>query len=392
MRVLVVAEYYPRVAQPAFGVWAHRQALAARDAGAEIRVLVLHRPIPSLQALRRGELRGAWAGVAQPRRVSLDGLTVDYLRYLSPPRPRSYGRWGACAAPLLRRVLPRLHREFPFELIHAHYAVPAGDAVRRAAPAVPTVVSVHGGDVHGRHAAGPFVAPALAHARVVMANSAGTAKRCRALGAGDVRVVHLGADLPPDPLTGPRPAGARPTIVTVGNLIARKRHVDVIAALPGLVKRYPGLRYRIVGDGPEREPLRALATQLGVADHVELLGALGHAGAVAEAQAATLFVLPSVSEAFGVSYIEAMAAGVPAVGCRGEDGPEEIAASGGGIELVPPHNPAALAAALDELLSDPQRRDAVGQAARATVERSFTWERCGTETVAVYSAALRARG
>ena len=392
MRVLVLAEYYPRVAQPAFGVWAHRQALAAREAGAEIRVLVLHRPIPSLQALRRGELRGAWAGVAQPRRVSLDGLTVDYLRYLSPPRPRSYGHWGAWAAPLLRRVLPRLHREFPFELIHAHYAVPAGDAARRAAPGVPTVVSVHGGDVHGRHAAGPFVGPALAHARVVMANSAGTANRCRALGAGDVRVVHLGADLPPGPLTRSGSTGAPPTIVTVGNLIERKRHTDVIAALPALVERYPTLRYRIVGDGPEREPLRALATQLGVAEHVELLGALGHAAAVAEAQAATLFVLPSVSEAFGVSYIEAMAGGVPAVGCRGEDGPEEIAAAGGGIELVNPCDPRALSACLDALFSDPEGRAALGRAARATVEQSFTWERCGAETVAVYAAALRARG
>jgi teichuronic acid biosynthesis glycosyltransferase TuaC len=392
MRVLVLAEYYPRVAQPAFGVWAHRQALAACEAGAEIRVLVLHRPIPSLQALRRGELRGAWAGVAQPRRVSLDGLTVEYLRYLSPPRPWSYGRWGAWAAPLLRRVLPRLHREFPFELIHAHYAVPAGDAVRRAAPGVPTVVSVHGGDVHGRHAAGPFVGPTLAHARVVMANSAGTARRCRALGAGDVRVVHLGADLASGRVTGPGPAAARPTIVTVGNLIARKHHADVIAALPGLVKRYPGLRYRIVGDGPEGEPLRTLAAQLGVADHVVLLGALGHAAAVAEAQAATVFVLPSVSEAFGVSYIEAMAAGVPAVGSRGEDGPEEIAAAGGGIELVNPCDPAALSRCLDALLSDPERRAALGRAARANVERSFTWERCGAETVAVYAAALGASG
>ena len=51
MRVAVVAEYYPRRRDPVLGVWAHRQALAARDAGAEIRVLALERPLPSADAL-----------------------------------------------------------------------------------------------------------------------------------------------------------------------------------------------------------------------------------------------------------------------------------------------------------------------------------------------------
>ena len=46
MKVVVVAEYYPRAAEPELGIWAHRQALAARDAGAEVEVLVLHRPVP----------------------------------------------------------------------------------------------------------------------------------------------------------------------------------------------------------------------------------------------------------------------------------------------------------------------------------------------------------
>ena len=54
MRVAIVAEYYPRAADPVLGVWAHRQALAARDAGADVRVLVLHRPVPSRAAVARG--------------------------------------------------------------------------------------------------------------------------------------------------------------------------------------------------------------------------------------------------------------------------------------------------------------------------------------------------
>jgi glycosyltransferase involved in cell wall biosynthesis len=99
-------------------------------------------------------------------------------------------------------------------------------------------------------------------------------------------------------------------------------------------------------------------------------------------------VLPSVAEAFGVSYVEAMAGGVPAIGSRGEDGPEEIASAGGGIELVAPRDPRALADTIDGLLSHPERLEALGAAARDTVAREFTWERCGRETVAAYEEVL----
>jgi glycosyltransferase involved in cell wall biosynthesis len=144
-----------------------------------------------------------------------------------------------------------------------------------------------------------------------------------------------------------------------------------------------------VGDGPEREPLRTLAAQLGVADRVELRGQLPPGEAAAEARRGRVFVLPSVDEAFGVAYIEAMAGGVPAIGCRGEPGPEEIAAAGDGIVLVAPGDVEALAEAIEALLTDPRRAQELGQRARETVARGFTWERCGRETVAAYQAALR---
>ncbi|MGZ4342165.1 MAG: glycosyltransferase [Solirubrobacteraceae bacterium] len=384
MKALIVAEYYPRAGDPVGGVWAHRQTLATRDAGADVRVLVLHRPVPPLSAVRAADVGRALAVVRQPQTAQLDGLSVEYVRYLSPPRPLSYDSWGGWAAPLLGRAMRRLRQEFPFDLVHAHYAVPAGDAVRRAAGSAPLVVSVHGHDVQGRGAGGPAVATTLGHARLVLANSAGTARRCAALGAQDSRVVHLGADVPP---TRAAPS-ERPTLVTVGHLAARKRHADVISALALLRDQHPQLRYVIVGDGPERERLAEHAGSLGVADRVEFRGQLPNREAVAVARTAALFVMPSVDEAFGVAYIEAMAGGVPAIGCRGEDGPEEIAAAGGGIELVPARDVRALAERIDALFSDPPTLVALGDAARETVEREFTWEHCGAQTVAAYEHVL----
>jgi glycosyltransferase involved in cell wall biosynthesis len=382
------------------GVWAHRQALATREAGADVRVLVLQRLVPPRSSLAAGPgaVRSAFAALArEPRSQTRDGLSVTYVPYVSPPREHGYARWGAWAAAPLALALRRLAREFPFQLIHAHNAVPAGDAVRRARVDAPLIVSVHGGDVLYTARRGELgaraVAAGLGAARLVLANSRGTAELARGHGARETRVVHLGTELPAATSASrhdPRPRrDGTPSLVTVGHLVARKRHGDVLRALAVLAARYPSLRYVVIGDGPERIALEGLATRLGVAARIEFTGQLAPADALERARRCTLFVMPSTDEAFGVAYVEAMAAGLPAIGCRGEAGPEEIAAAGDGFVLVPPGDIERLTQRIDELLSDPMRLREAGQRARATVAAHFTWERCGEQTLGAYEHVLR---
>jgi len=196
---------------------------------------------------------------------------------------------------------------------------------------------------------------------------------------------------PHPPASGPglAPLKRAPALVTVGHLVARKRHADVMRALAVLSDRHPTLRYVIVGEGPERPALESLALRLGVSERVELCGQLEPAAALARMRSCTLFAMPSTEEAFGVAYIEAMAAGLPAIGCRGEPGPEEIAKAGDGFVLVPPGDIERLSQRMDELLSDPDRLREAGRRARATVAANFTWEGCGVQTRAAYEDALR---
>ncbi len=392
----VVAEFYPSRHDPVLGIWAHRQAIAARDAGAEVRVLVLNRLVPPRASLASGPAAAVTA-LAERAREPLsqlrDGIAVTYVPYVSPPRSGHYPSWGAWAAAPLAIALRHLARTFPFDLIHAHNAVPAGDAVRRARIARPMIVSVHGGDVFHTAGLGPAGAAAVARglgaARLVVANSEGVADLARAHGAGETRVVHLGANLPPAKSHGHGRGQGPPTLVTVAHLIARKRHGDVLRAVSVLGHRHPTLRYAIIGDGPERVALEGLAARLGVADRVDFLGQLDPDEALERSRRCTLFVMPSTDEAFGVAYVEAMAAGLPAIGCRGEPGPEEIAAAGDGFLLVPPGDIERLTQRIDELLSDPQRLREAAQRARATVAAQFTWERCGTQTLAAYEHVIR---
>jgi glycosyltransferase involved in cell wall biosynthesis len=405
VRVAVVAEWYPSPGDPVLGIWAHRQAVAARDAGAEVRVLALRRPIPPL-AVARALLDvppaaapfGRWIAGARTslRPATLDGLLVDPVPFVAPPRPWSYGSWGYWMAPPLARALDRLYGSWSFDVLHAHCLAPAGHAAARWArgrrgPAF--VVSAHGPDMInvpvGSAIGARACRAAMAAADLVVANSSWAARRCEAIAGRSLpmRVVHLGADVPAAPHASDNGAVR---MVTVAHLVARKRHAVVLRALARLEPaRRP--EYLVIGDGPCRSGLERLAGELGVADRVHFLGQLDNRDAVARAAACDLFVMPGVEEPFGVAFVEAMAAGLPAIGSRGEGGPEDIAAAGGGMVLVPPDDPAALAAEIERLTADPSELRRLGAAARETVAANFTWERCGVETVAAYQAALEAR-
>jgi glycosyltransferase involved in cell wall biosynthesis len=101
--------------------------------------------------------------------------------------------------------------------------------------------------------------------------------------------------------------------------------------------------------------------------------------------------MPGVHEPFGVAFVEAMAAGLPAIGGRGEGGPHDIAAAGEGMLLVTPGDARELAETLRGLHGDRDELRRLGAAARATVAANFTWEACGERTVAAYGEALRNR-
>jgi glycosyltransferase involved in cell wall biosynthesis len=393
LRVAVVAEYYPRPSDPALGIWAHRQAVGVLERGVDVHALALERPLPPLRAVRRldTELLREWAaGVRRPPAdATLDGVPVRYVRFLSPPRPLSYASWGRWAARPLGRALDRLWAEAPLDLIHAHYAVPSGDAVSRwlrsRGHRVPLVVSVHGGDLSyaaARSARGRrTVARVLRAAGAVVANSEVTRQGIEELTGPlpRLRVIHPGADAPP----AARERHPDPTLVTVAHLEPHKNQASVIRALAALAGRYPRLRYELIGKGPDREALEELARSLGVADRVSFRGAMAHDTALAELGRCHVHVMPSIHDAFGVAHVEAMAAGLPTIGGQGT-GAEDIAGAGEGMVLVPPGDLAALARTIERLLADEPERNRLGEAARQTAAEHFSWSRNADETLALY--------
>lgn len=175
-----------------------------------------------------------------------------------------------------------------------------------------------------------------------------------------------------------RPAARRvtqPHVLYVGSLNRsdqHKRFPDLLEACSILRSDLPGLRLSAVGDGDGRADYAKLAAKLGVADMVSFRGRL-EGDAVAEAyRDAAVLAIPSLRETFGMVITEAMASGLPVVAVNGGGVPTLVDDKQDGL-IVPPQNPGALAAALREILADPARADAMGQAGRRKMCERLAW-------------------
>ncbi len=223
------------------------------------------------------------------------------------------------------------------------------------------------------------------------------ARRLLALGAPPERVVvhRTGIDLRRWPYRERRPrADGRLRLVTVGRLVEKKGIEYVLRAVRILVDRGVDVEYRILGDGPRRDRLDALAADLGIADRVRLHGR-HEQGAVREGvEGSDLLVAASVTAADGDEegipnvLKEAMALGLPVVGTRHAGIPELVEDGVSGL-LVPERDEAALADALQRLAGEPDRWAAMGRVGRARIERDYDIEKLNDRLAGLFENLTR---
>ncbi len=176
-----------------------------------------------------------------------------------------------------------------------------------------------------------------------------------------------------------------PLIVAATRLVPEKDVGTLINAIAQLREVFPSIRCLIAGEGQLHAELDALVEKLGIGDCVRLLGFRDDVTAIM--QAADVFVLPSLNEPFGLVLLEAMALGRPIV-ATAAGGPLEIVEHNVGGLLVPPRSAQDMAAAIEEILSDPARAEQMGRAGRERFEKHFTVQKMAAATAGVYRSAL----
>jgi glycosyltransferase involved in cell wall biosynthesis len=211
---------------------------------------------------------------------------------------------------------------------------------------------------------------------------------------GKLALVPSGVSLSPPALTEGPPSlraliGApesAPVVVTPAALTPEKRHEDLLEAARAVLQQVPEARFVWLGEGPRRAALEQLRDQLGLAQRVFLLGFRPDARALM-AQC-TVAALASDLEGIATALIEAQADGVPVVATR-VGGIPEVVQDGVSGRLVPARDPSALAAALIEVLTQPERARAWSGQARLGMMQ-FDIERTVDRTLEEYQRVLEA--
>ena len=174
-----------------------------------------------------------------------------------------------------------------------------------------------------------------------------------------------------------------PVVACVSRLIARKGQDTLIRAWPRVLAEAPDAVLLIVGGGPDRDRLEDLAQRTGVSQAVRFTGAVPWAEIPPYVDAADVFAMPCRTrrfglepEALGIVTLEASATGKPVV-IGDSGGAGDTVRHGETGYLVDPYNPTATAVRLIELLTDPARARAMGEAGRAWVRDEWTWAQSG---------------
>ena len=392
IRLLTFTTLYPHAGLPNQGVFVENRLRHLMGTGrADSTVLA---PVPWFPS--RAARFGTWSRFAMaPAEEQRHGLRVVHPRFAVVPKlgmTAAPALLYASAAPALARLL---RNGATFDLIDAHYLYPDGVAAMMLGRrfGLPVVLTARGSDVTQLP---DYALPrrmirwAMARADAMISVSAGLKRAMVALGAEGSRITVLrnGIDLDgfrPPPDTAAREALRAgldlrgPTLLSVGHLIDRKGHHHAIAALPHL----PGWTLLVVGEGPERGRLEALATRLGVAERVRMLGAHPHAALPRFYGAADALVLASSREGWANVLLESMACGTPVVASDIPGNDEVVQRREAGL-IVGRNTAEGFADGVRALWADMPAREAVRHYAEG-----FSWDATSEGQLAVFAQAQR---
>jgi len=395
IKVLVISHMYLSTFDK-ISLFTHQQVkeLAQQGCGIKVIVPLPWIPFPLIYFSKK------WREYSKvPSKMILDGIEVYYPRYLEFPRGIFFASSGKRMYKGIKGLSGKIYKDFQFDLIHAHVALPDGYAGMLLAERYkkPLIITIHGQDfqqtIYRNKKCRENVKKVISFSKktIVVSNKLARISR-KELGIApdkiiivpngvDLNNIHYHRDILFERYKDKK-------IILSISTLRKIKGIDLnLFAIKKLKEKHKNLIYLIIGDGEERDSLESLVKKLNIEDSVQFLGLLPHKEAMEYLSICDVFSLPSWDEGFGVTYLEAAVYGKPVVACQGQgiDGVLENNKTG---FLVKPRDINDLMKTLDFLLSNQAQARKVGEKAKKIVLENYTWKHIIPKLIKIYEEAL----
>ena len=382
MRALFVTHSFPRFDGDSAGSFILRLAVGLVDQGVEVRVVAPSAPGLDASAVIQG------IPVTRFRYAPRTYETLAYRGTMADDVSRSITAKVALASLIIAEtaaVRSQISAWKP-DVVHAHWWFPSGVAAATACRlgGVPLVTTSHGTDLRllqGRPRARPLARYVFRHSARVTCVSDWLARQAAPL----CRTTPIVAPMPVAvSLFGPSTDRDINRIVFVGRLSAQK---GIEAAIQALALMRRSIVLDVIGDGPDRPALVELAARLGLSDRILWRGQVRHTDIPALLARASALVAPFVDEGLGLVAAEAQLCETPPVGFASGGLTDVIENDVTGV-LVASGDVAALAAAVEKIVADPERRERLGRAGRLAALARFSPSAVSQHYAQIYRDAM----
>lgn len=387
LRILTVTHNYPRFAGDPAGAFVARIAEGATHRGHEVEVIAPHAPGTARdEQVGRLRLHRFRYGPEPLERVAYSG-NLHQTTLLSPLSALAFPGFLLAFGYAVRTAV----RRFRPDVVHAHWWVPGGWFASREP--VPYVITCHGSDVRLLER-GAFVRMA---ARGVFHRAARVTTVSEFLAHDVTRLLpglHTNIVVTPMPVDVTRfldgsktPKANPPRILYAGNLVPSKGVDVLLRATAELGRRGIVCQLKILGEGPARDGLEALARKLGIASNVTWSPFIPQTHMPAEYGASTVTVLPTRgrAEGLGLTLVEALIAGSAVVGTPAGGIPEVVRHEQTGL-LAREADASDLATQLQRLLTDVSLRDRLTRAGKEHALQAYSPDSTIGRILEVYDA------
>ncbi len=395
MRVLIISHMYPSTFNEVTGIFVHQPVKELQRQGCKVKVIspVPWAPFPIKYFSKK------WKRYSEiSHKIIWEGIEVYHPRYLEFPRKLFFSSSGKRMYFGIKKLVGELYKEFRFDIINTHVALPDGFAAMMVNRKYnkPLVVTIDGQDLqvtlYRNASCKKALAKVFEHADKIVTVSTKLKEIAKTNIGFPEKLVVINNGIYPEEVAPRRSflaskyAGCR-VILSVSHLIESKGLDLNITAISQLTKKHPNLKYVIIGAGLEMSFLRQLVYSLNLDRQVEFLGELSHEMVLEYMAIADIFSLPSWREGFGIVYLEAMAQGKPVIACQGEGITDVIENNRTGL-LVKPKDIKSLTTAIAFLLENSQKACEIGERAKELVLENYTWEKTVQSYIKIYEELL----